>query len=114
VIDLAIEIGLDGIVATNTTLDRGNLHNINAKEIENIGAGGLSGSPLKTKSTSVVAAIHARTKSGLPIVASGGIFNAQDAREKVMAGAALLQVWTGFIYEGPGIVKKILQGNVHP
>lgn len=106
VIDLAVEINLDGLVATNTTISREGL--LTAKNvIDTIGAGGLSGKPVNKKSTEIVKYITQRTKGTLPLIASGGIFNAQDAKEKMTSGARLIQVWTGFIYEGPGIVKNI-------
>lgn len=113
VIDLAFEIKLDGLVAANTTISRSNLAT-NASIISKIGAGGLSGLPVKNKSTGMVQYIHQKTSGRstetnwqIPIIASGGIFTGEDAKEKIEAGASLVQVWTGFIYEGPGIVKKI-------
>jgi dihydroorotate dehydrogenase len=106
VIDLALEIKLDGLVATNTTISREKLQTQNHK-LQMIGNGGLSGLPLKNRSTEIVSYIHLQTKGQIPIIASGGIFNGEDALEKMRAGASLVQVWTGFIYEGPGIVKKI-------
>jgi dihydroorotate dehydrogenase len=106
VIDLAMEIKLDGIVATNTTISRDQLQTPNLK-LQTIGAGGLSGLPLKEKSTEIVKYIYQKTNGKIPIIASGGVFTGQDAKEKFNAGASLVQVWTGFIYEGPGIVKKI-------
>ncbi|MBL7725872.1 MAG: quinone-dependent dihydroorotate dehydrogenase [Chitinophagaceae bacterium] len=106
VIDLALEIKLDGLVATNTTISRDGLITNNAK-ITTIGAGGLSGWPLKNRSTEIVNYISKKTNGSIPIIASGGIFSAADAKEKLDAGASLVQVWTGFIYEGPGIVKQI-------
>ena len=112
VIDLALEIQLDGLVATNTTVDRTNLKTPSA-ELEKIGAGGLSGEPLKERSTELMLYITKKSKGAFPMIASGGVFNAADAREKLACGAWLVQVWTGFIYEGPGIVKKILSGNSH-
>lgn len=105
VIDLSLEIQLDGLVATNTTIDREGLeHNfkIGTKE-----TGGLSGKPLRKRSTEIVKHIFEKTKGELPIIASGGIFTAADAKQKFDAGASLVQVWTGFIYEGPSIVKKV-------
>jgi len=105
IIDLALEIKLDGIVATNTTVSRhGLVHHLG---IGNQEAGGLSGAPLREKSTEIIKYIHQKANGQIPIIASGGIFNSDDAREKLNAGASLVQVWTGFIYEGPGIVKKI-------
>ncbi len=106
VIDLAMEIKLDGLVAANTTISRENLQTPAAK-ITAIGNGGLSGKPLEKKSTEIVAYIHQRTGGRLPIIASGGIFTGVDAQEKLNNGADLIQVWTGFIYEGPACAKKI-------
>lgn len=108
VIDLAIEIKLDGIVATNTTISREGLGEKSKFKSQKIGAGGLSGLPLKNRSTEIVKYIFGKTKGAIPIIASGGIFTAEDSKEKFEAGASLVQVWTGFIYEGPSIVKKIL------
>ena len=107
VIDLASEIMLDGLVAANTTISRTNLITPK-KEIEQIGAGGLSGKPLKEKSTRITNYIYKKTNGTIPIISSGGIFTSNDAKEKFENGAALIQVWTSFIYEGPAIVKKIL------
>ena len=106
IIELAQEVKLSGIVATNTTISREDLQTEKGK-IEEIGAGGLSGKPLKQKSTQIVQYITKQTNGTLPVVASGGIFSGEDAKEKLAAGASLLQVWTGFIYEGPQIVKNI-------
>jgi dihydroorotate dehydrogenase len=105
VIDLALEIQLDGLVATNTTIDREGLEQnfkIGTRE-----TGGLSGKPLQKRSTEIVRYIFEKTNGEIPIIASGGIFTGHDAQEKFNEGASLVQVWTGFIYEGPGIVKKI-------
>lgn len=105
VIDLALEIQLDGLVATNTTIDREGLeHDLKTGTKE---TGGLSGKPLRKRSTEIVRYIFEKTNGEIPIIASGGIFTGQDAQEKFNAGASLVQVWTGFIYEGPGIVRKI-------
>lgn len=106
VIDLAKEIKLDGLVVTNTTISREQLKTANGK-LQTIGTGGLSGKPLKKNSTEIVQYIQQKTNGSVPIIASGGIFNGADAKEKIKAGAALVEVWTGFIYEGPFIVKKI-------
>ena len=111
VVDLAMEIQLDGLVCSNTTISRNGL--ITPKEeIEKIGAGGLSGLPVKERSTSIVNYIYQRTKGEIPVIASGGIFTAEDAKEKLNSGGSLVQVWTGFIYEGPAIVKRICQSLV--
>lgn len=109
VIDLAVEIKLDGLVASNTTISRTNLAT-SESELTAIGAGGLSGLPVKERATEVVRYIRERSGGAIPVIASGGIFTAADAREKTAAGGSLVQVWTGFIFEGPSIVKKILAG----
>jgi dihydroorotate dehydrogenase len=109
VIALALEIKLDGIVATNTTINRLNLGHQSALLSEHIGTGGLSGAPLKDASTEIVKYIHQKSKGEIPVIASGGIITAEDALEKFEAGAALVQVWTGFIYEGPSIIKQICE-----
>ena len=88
-----------GIIATNTTID----HAMIPKHLDQ--AGGLSGRPLREKSTAVIRAIRSQTQ--LPIIASGGIFDAESAREKLEAGAQLLQVYTGYIYRGPGLIRDI-------
>lgn len=106
IIDLATAVNLSGLVATNTTINRQGLL-ASPKQIDSIGAGGLSGKPLRLLSTEVVRYIHRKTNGAIPLIASGGIFTGQDAQEKLDAGASLLQVWTGFIYEGPSIVKNI-------
>ena len=105
VVDLALEIKLDGIVATNTTVRRDGL--VWHSGIGNQESGGLSGMPLKSRSTETIKYIHRRANGQIPIIASGGVFTANDANEKFIAGASLVQVWTGFIYEGPSIVKHI-------
>lgn len=102
-VDLCVEIRLDGIVATNTTLDREGLKT----GYRSHESGGLSGKPLKKRSTEIISRIRDRAKGELPIIGCGGIFNEEDAREKFDAGASLIQVWTGFVYEGPSIVKNI-------
>ncbi|MFN8250676.1 MAG: quinone-dependent dihydroorotate dehydrogenase [Ferruginibacter sp.] len=106
VIDLSLEIKLDGLVATNTTIYR-KLHHTSPRILERLGPGGLSGQPLKNRSTEVIKYIAEKTNRQIPIIASGGIFTGADAKEKLAAGASLVQVWTGFIYEGPAIVKNI-------
>lgn len=103
---LALEIKLDGLIATNTTISREGLTTHDSR-LRAIGPGGLSGLPLKERSTEVVKYICQKTRGEVPVIASGGIFTGADAREKLEAGASLVQVWTGFIYEGPGIVKRI-------
>lgn len=107
-IDLILSENLDGIIATNTTTSRNNLKT-NKSKIEKIGNGGLSGEPLKNKSTEVIRYISKKTDGNLPIIGVGGIMNPKDALDKIKAGADLIQLYTGFIYEGPSIVKKINQ-----
>ena len=106
IIALSTELQLDGLVATNTTIDRRGLYT-NEKKIEAIGMGGLSGKPLTNRSTDVVRYLAKGLNGQIPIIASGGIFTAEDATNTLNAGATLVQVWTGFVYEGPGIVKNI-------
>ena len=106
IVSLASETKLSGIVATNTTISREGLQS-SQQAINSIGAGGLSGKPLQKKSTEIIMYLHQNLQTQIPIIASGGIFTGQDAQEKITAGASLVQVWTGFVYEGPGIVKKI-------
>lgn len=103
---LADEVKLDGLVATNTTVSRQGLITQDST-VQSIGNGGLSGKPLQHRSTEVVQYISKQTGGFIPIIASGGIFAGADAEEKLKAGASLVQVWTGFIYEGPSIAKRI-------
>jgi dihydroorotate dehydrogenase len=108
VINLAKEINLDGLVATNTTISREQLQTPNSNsKLQTIGAGGLSGKPLQKRSSEVLQYINQKTSGSIPIIASGGIFKGVDAKEKINSGASLVEVWTGFIYEGPFIVKRI-------
>ena len=106
VINLVHEIRLDGLVATNTTTSRAGLKTASAT-ISAIGAGGLSGRPLKHRSTEILGYLKKRNEASVVLIGSGGIFSGKDAAEKLHAGASLLEVWTGFIYEGPAIVKNI-------
>jgi dihydroorotate dehydrogenase len=104
VIEIVESTKIDGIIATNTTIDRSNLKTENP---EAFGPGGVSGKPLREKATEVIRYIHEQSQGRIPIVGVGGIHSAEDALEKLEAGASLVQLYTGFIYEGPGIVKKI-------
>ncbi len=108
IITVVRDTGIAGIVATNTTLDRSNL-TTSAGELAHIGNGGLSGLPLQKRSTEIIRYIHEHAPN-IPLIASGGIFTPSDAIEKIQAGAALVQVYSGFIYEGPSIVKDICRG----
>ena len=105
-IELVLKEKLDGIIATNTTTSRDNLKTT-SNILEKIGNGGLSGFPLRDKSTEVIKYISKKTNKKLPIIGVGGIMNPQDALDKIKAGADLIQLYTGFIYSGPSIVKKI-------
>lgn len=111
VTSLAKAIQLDGLVVANTTIQRDGLLT-DAATIEKIGAGGLSGKPLRKRSTEMIALIQRETQGTIPIIASGGVFNGSDAIEKFKAGASLVQVWTGFVYEGPAIVRKIMKALI--
>ncbi|MFM7671638.1 MAG: quinone-dependent dihydroorotate dehydrogenase [Bacteroidota bacterium] len=106
VIDLAMNIGLDGLVLANTTLSREGLQT-SSKRVADFGAGGLSGAPLTNRCAQWISHAHQRSNGKLPIIASGGIFGGADAKCLLDAGASMIQVWTGFVYEGPGIVKNI-------
>jgi dihydroorotate dehydrogenase len=107
--DLSLQMQLSGLVATNTTVSREGLVT-NRHEVEAIGAGGLSGKPVRERSTAVLRYLHQKTGGRMPLIGSGGVFKAADAKEKLEAGASLVQVWTGFVYEGPTIVQKICNG----
>ena len=106
IVALSFEVQLNGLVATNATINREQLQTTNS-QLQTIGAGGLSGLPLRERSTEVVSYLSQQTGGKIPVIASGGIFTGTDAEEKMKAGASLVQVWTGFIYEGPSIVKNI-------
>ncbi|HXH18005.1 MAG TPA: quinone-dependent dihydroorotate dehydrogenase [Chitinophagales bacterium] len=106
IIEIAALTKIDGLVATNTTISRENLVT-EKRVVESIGAGGLSGSPLREKATGVIHYLSHKTL--LPIIGAGGIMNARDGDEKIKAGASLLQVYTGFVYEGPALVKRLCQ-----
>jgi dihydroorotate dehydrogenase len=100
-----VDAGMDGIIATNTTIRREGLRSQHAVE-----TGGLSGAPLTALSTAIITKIIKLVDGAVPVVAVGGIMSGQDAREKLDAGAALVQVYTGMIYSGPGLVKEIMLG----
>jgi dihydroorotate dehydrogenase len=112
ILDLCIQSGTDGIVATNTTIQRYNL-TCPKKKIERMGMGGLSGSPLKDRSTEIIRHIHNRTHGKMPVIGVGGIMSPADAIEKIKAGAWLLQIYTGFIFEGPWLARKINKAVEH-
>lgn len=104
IIDIVQNTSIAGVIATNTTLSREGLHSPNKSEI-----GGLSGKPLTHRSTEVIRFLHEKSKGSFPIIGVGGIHTAQDALDKLDAGASLIQLYTGFIYEGPQLVKDINQ-----
>lgn len=109
IVDIVLETGIDGIIATNTTLDRSNLCTP-IDEVTNMGAGGLSGAPVKDKSTAVIRYLANKSQNRFPIIGVGGIFTVSDAIEKLEAGASLIQVYTGMIYEGPSLIKRLNKG----
>jgi dihydroorotate dehydrogenase len=109
IVEIARETKLDGLIATNTTISREGL-TTPKNSVEAMGAGGLSGKPVAKRSSEVIAYLRKKLGPEFPIIGVGGIFTAADAKEKLAAGATLLQVYTGFIYEGPGMVKRICRG----
>ncbi|AIQ63553.1 diguanylate cyclase [Paenibacillus stellifer] len=99
------EAGVDGIIATNTTISRNGLSHERASE-----TGGLSGKPLRDRSTEIISAIYRQTRGQLPIIGSGGIFTPQDAYDKIKAGASLVEIYTALIYEGPEVNRRLHAG----
>jgi dihydroorotate dehydrogenase len=106
IVEVIKETGIDGVIATNTTISREHL-NTSSTEINTIGAGGLSGKPLTKKSTEIISQLRNLLGNSYLIMGVGGIHSATDAKEKLAAGADVVQLYTGFIYEGPSLVKKI-------
>lgn len=102
IIDIVISVKIDGIIATNTTLSRDGLTSKHREE-----AGGMSGKPLRNRSTEVIRFLAEKSNNAFPIIGVGGISSAQDALEKLDAGASLVQLYTGFVYEGPTLIKQI-------
>ncbi|MEP6708108.1 MAG: quinone-dependent dihydroorotate dehydrogenase [Pyrinomonadaceae bacterium] len=109
IVELAMRSRIAGIIATNTTISRDCLMT-DDETVTSIGAGGLSGAPLRRRSTEAISLIYRLSKGALTIIGVGGIFTAADAWEKICAGASLVQLYTGFIYEGPGIARRINEG----
>lgn len=106
IVEIVLTTKIDGIIATNTTIERDGLKS--SKElVENIGAGGVSGRPLTKRSTEVIRYLSEKSNKAFPIIGVGGIHSPEDAIEKLEAGASLIQIYSGFIYEGPGLVKRI-------
>lgn len=106
ILESVVEAGAHGIIATNTTLSRRGVERAGYAEE----SGGLSGVPLRRRSTRLIARIHRQTGGSLPIIGVGGVLNARDAQEKLDAGASLVQIYTGLIYEGPGVAGRVLRG----
>ena len=102
IIDIVNETQIAGVIATNTTISRDGLQSDNKKEV-----GGLSGKPLTNRSTEVIRFLHQKSGGSFPIIGVGGIHSAKDALEKLEAGATLVQLYTGFVYEGPALIKRI-------
>ncbi|HEX8023500.1 quinone-dependent dihydroorotate dehydrogenase [Mucilaginibacter sp.] len=102
IVDIVQQTGIAGLIATNTTISRENLSSPLKEE-----TGGLSGKPLTKRSTEVIAYLHKKSNGSFPIIGVGGIHSAEDAMEKLNAGASLVQLYTGFIYEGPGLIGRI-------
>lgn len=111
ILEIARETRLSGLVATNTTISRDNL-NTESNYVASLGVGGLSGKPLRARATEVIRYLHRKSDGSLPIIGAGGIHSAADAQEKLAAGATLIQLYTGFIYEGPALVRRINQALV--
>ena len=106
IIEIVAETKIDGIIASNTSISRSGLK-ASKKHLQEIGNGGLSGLPIKEKSTRVIKYLKDTSNKAFPIIGVGGIHSAKDALEKIEAGADLVQIYTGFIYEGPGLIKQI-------
>jgi dihydroorotate dehydrogenase len=109
IVEVVGQLEIEGIIATNTTVSRDNLLT-DPKRVAACGDGGLSGKPLRSRSTQVIAELYALTYGRVPLIGVGGIFNAEDAWEKICAGASLVQLYTGFIYQGPNIANEINEG----
>ena len=107
IIDYCLRSGIDGIVAGNTTRKRDGL-TISQERIDEIGNGGMSGAPVHKKNLELVRYIHQKSEGKLPIIGVGGIMSGEDAKAMLDAGASLVEIYSGFIYEGPGLVKKII------
>lgn len=111
IVELARRYGVDGFIATNTASDRDSLETADSV-LGEIGHGGLSGRPLEARSTHLVRYLYRLTDGKLPIIGVGGVFSAEDAYRKIRAGASLVQVYTGLVYEGPSLVRQIKEGLI--
>lgn len=106
IVEIVNVTGIDGIIATNTTIARDGLQT-ETEQVEHIGAGGLSGAPLSQRSTEVIRYLHEKSHGAFPIIGVGGIASPEDALEKLAAGASLIQLYSGFVYEGPSLPARI-------
>ena len=109
IIDYCLRSGIDGIVAGNTTRSREGLNSISQERIEEIGNGGMSGAPVHKKNLALVKYIHDKSAGKLPIIGVGGIMSPEDAQAMLDAGASLVEIYSGFIFEGPGLIKRIIK-----
>lgn len=109
IIDYSLRSGIDGIVAGNTTRSREGLTSISQEKIEEIGNGGMSGAPIYKKNLELVKYVHTKSEGKLPIVGVGGIMSPEQAQEMLEAGASLIEIYSGFVYEGPALIKKIIK-----
>ncbi|MFM1875426.1 MAG: hypothetical protein RL266_1163 [Bacteroidota bacterium] len=109
IVEIVAESKIDGVIATNTTISRDGLNSPGSLTKE---PGGVSGRPVRERSTEVIAYLHKKSNGSFPIIGVGGIHSAADAQEKLNAGASLVQIYTGFIYEGPALIKKINRGLI--
>ena len=105
---ILLDLGIDGVIATNTTISREKVKDCKHAEEQ----GGLSGEPLRAQATEVVSQLYAHLGDEIPIIAAGGIMSAEDAQEKINAGASLVQIYSGLIYQGPELIKHIKQSLI--
>ena len=109
IVEYCLRSGIDGVVAGNTTRSRDGINSLSAEKIEAIGNGGLSGAPVHKKNLELVRYIHTKSEGKLPIIGVGGIMSGEQAQEMINAGASLVEIYSGFIFEGPALIKKILK-----
>ena len=113
IIAICLSLKIDGVIATNTTISREGLHTPR-EQVAAMGAGGLSGQAVRQRSTEVIRYLHQQSAGQLPIIGVGGIASPEDVQEKLEAGASLVQIYTGLVYEGPALVKRINQALSQP
>ena len=109
IIDYAMRSGIDGIVAGNTTRNREGLNSLSQEQIEAIGNGGMSGAPVHKTNLELVRYISSKSDGKLPVIGVGGIMSPKDAKAMLDAGASLIEIYSGFIYEGPALIKRIIR-----